>query len=111
MNKLNTSKIILILLALSTSVISGCSSIRSRYDAPESHWSVYPGVQRDGSDLIDTFEGKTKPEWTSVVVVPVLLLDVPFSLILDTILFPYDAYIMAQPAPKASTGPSDQATP
>lgn len=70
---------------------SGCSSIRSRVDRADADWIVYPGVATDFSDLVSAFEGQLKgPEWTPVVVVPMLLADLPISAAFDTIALPYD---------------------
>ena len=93
MNNLIATRTLLAIMALA---IAGCSSIRSRYDTPEENWTVYPGVQRDGSDMIGTFEGKVTPVWTSALVAPVLLADVPFSLVTDTLALPYDLYEISQ---------------
>ncbi len=82
---------LLIILAIA---LSGCSSIRSRYDTAPEDWTVFPGVQRDGTDMVGTLSGEVRPLWTSALVGPVLLADVPFSLITDTFALPYDLYEM-----------------
>ncbi len=93
---------LLILLAIA---LSGCSSIRSRSDMPPEKWTVFPGIQQDGSDMIGTLSGQVQPLWTSALVGPVLLADVPFSLVTDTLALPYDLYAMgdhgAAPAVKS----------
>ena len=87
--------------------LSGCSSIRSRSDMPPEKWTVFPGVQQDGSDMIGTLSGQVQPLWTSALVGPVLLADVPFSLVTDTLALPYDLYTMGNngtaPAVKTSS--------
>ena len=87
--------------------LSGCSSIRSRSDMPPEKWTVFPGIQQDGSDMIGTLSGQVRPLWTSALVGPVLLADVPFSLVTDTLALPYDLYAMenngAAPAVKTSS--------
>jgi uncharacterized protein YceK len=105
------SSIILITVVLSLSLLSGCSSVRSRIDTPESRWTVYPGIQRDGNDLITTVEGKLNPAWTGVLVGPVLVLDIPFSLVLDTLALPYDLYVISEPAEKFPSNAKNQETP
>lgn len=93
---------LLILLAIA---LSGCSSIRSRSDMPPEKWTVFPGIQQDGSDMVGTLSGQVQPLWTSALVGPVLLADVPFSLVTDTLALPYDLYAMgnngAAPAVKS----------
>lgn len=85
------------MLALIVVTVSGCSSIRSRTETPSEEWTVYPGVQQDGSDLLKAFEGNLKgPQWTMAVVVPFLIADTPFSVLLDTVALPYDAYLVSQ---------------
>ncbi|MEN9680129.1 MAG: hypothetical protein RLZZ627_22 [Pseudomonadota bacterium] len=93
MHKPITARTLMILLALAT---AGCSSIRSRYDTAAADWTVYPGIQRDGSDMVGTLKGEVQPVWTSALVGPVLLADVPFSLVTDTFALPYDLYAMGQ---------------
>ena len=85
--------------------LSGCSSIRSRYDTAPEDWTVFPGIQRDGTDMVGTLSGEVRPLWTSALVGPVLLADVPFSLVTDTLALPYDLYEMGNkdPAQKATT--------
>ncbi len=84
----------LVVLAL---LISGCSSIRARTELNPDHWQVYPGIQRDVSDLGDAFSGKLKgPAWTPAVVVPMLVGDLPFSTAFDTLALPYDIYRIEQ---------------
>lgn len=73
---------------------TGCSSVRSRYDTPPEQWTVYPGIQRDGQDMVGTLSGDVKPVWTSALVAPVLVADVPFSLVTDTFALPYDLYTL-----------------
>ena len=111
MKKPPYSSIILITIVLSLSLLSGCSSVRSRIDTPESHWTVYPGIQRDGSDLVTTVEGKLNPAWTGILVGPVLVLDLPFSLVLDTLALPYDLHVISEPAEDLSSNPNKQEAP
>lgn len=94
---MNYSKVIaLSILLVLMAGDSGCSSIRSRVDRADADWTVYPGVATDFSDLGSAFEGKLKgPEWTPVVVVPMLLTDLPISAAFDTIALPYDLARMA----------------
>lgn len=84
---------VLMTCILATSI--GCSSVRSRYDTPPENWTVYPGVQRDGQDMVGTLSGDVKPLWTSALVGPILVADVPFSLVTDTFALPYDLYAMS----------------
>jgi len=105
MQKPITTRTVIILLALT---MAGCSSIRSRYDTSAADWTVYPGIQRDGSDMVGTLKGEVQPVWTSALVGPVLLADVPFSLVTDTFALPYDLYEIGQKGKnkQASVAPS-----
>ena len=89
MHNLITTRTLIVVLAVT---MAGCSSIRSRYDTAEQDWTVYPGIQRDGADMVGTLTGEVRPLWTSALVGPVLLADVPFSLVTDTFALPYDLY-------------------
>lgn len=89
--------------------LSGCSSIRSRSDMPPEKWTVFPGIQQDGSDMIGTFSGQVRPLWTSALVGPVLLADVPFSLVTDTLALPYDLYAMENNGAAAAVEPPSTA--
>ena len=93
MLNLITARTLLIVIAIS---MTGCSSIRSRYDTSAQDWTVYPGIQRDGTDMVGTLTGHVDPLWTSALVGPVLLADVPFSLVTDTFALPYDLYAINQ---------------
>ena len=85
------------MLTLIVVTMSGCSSIRSRTETQPEDWTVYPGVQRDGSDLLKAFEGNLKgPQWTMAFVVPFLIADTPCSVLLDTVALPYDVYLVSQ---------------
>ena len=85
------------MLTLFVVTMSGCSSIRSRTETQPEDWTVYPGVQRDGSDLLKAFEGNLKgPQWTMAFVVPFLIADTPCSVLLDTVALPYDVYLVSQ---------------
>lgn len=83
-----------LLLASLVLIGSGCSSVRSRYDTPPEQWTVYPGIQQDGKDMVGTLSGDVKPVWTSALVGPVLVADLPFSLVTDTFALPYDLYTL-----------------
>ena len=101
-----TARTLLVVLVVT---LTGCSSIRSRYDTSAENWTVYPGIQRDGTDMVGTLSGEVKPEWTSALVAPVLLADVPFSLVTDTLILPYDLYEIGQKGkPEASSSPKSQ---
>ena len=84
---------LLITLALFTLAGAGCTSIRARTELPPTDWTLYPGIQRDMADLGDAFDGKLKgPVWIPVVVAPMLIADLPFSAVLDTLALPFDLY-------------------
>ena len=88
---------LLLTLALLILAGSGCTSIRARTELPPADWTLYPGIRRDMADLGDAFEGKLKgPVWIPVVVAPMLITDLPFSAVLDTVALPFDLYRMDQ---------------
>lgn len=104
---MQTQRISLLLWIIVAVALSGCSSIRSRYDTSPEDWTVFPGIQRDGSDMIGTLSGEVRPLWTTALVGPVLLADVPFSLVTDTVALPYDLYEMGNKnKPQEATAPS-----
>ena len=105
--KLDRSQLHLAALALIAGVMTGCTSVRARTEMPPDDWKVYPGVRRDVTDLADTFDGKLKgPAWTSAMVVPILLGDMPFSTVVDTGALPYDLYRIKQlDVPDTATAP------
>ena len=87
----NKAPLALFLSCVLLVALSGCTSLRSRVDRADADWMVYPGVATDFTDLGKAFEGKLKgPEWTPVVVVPMLLADLPISAAFDTVALPYD---------------------
>lgn len=76
-----------------SSHILACSSIRARTETPDKEWAVYPGIQRDVKDARGLFSGKsTDPIWAKGMVTTLLLLDLPFSAVFDTVVMPYDLY-------------------
>jgi uncharacterized protein YceK len=76
----------------------GCSSIRARTETPDKEWTVYPGIQRDLKDTGGVFSGKNlDPVWAKGMVTTLLLLDLPFSAVFDTVVMPYDLYRIYAP--------------
>lgn len=74
-------------------VMLGCSSIRARTETPDKDWAVYPGIQRDVKDAGGVFSGKTPGSgWAKGMVTTLLILDLPFSAVFDTVVMPYDLY-------------------
>ena len=75
-------------------LFTGCASIDSRskeygyYISP----GIYPGVRTDVKQIGDIAKGRADPfiQSAAFIVMPVSLLDVPFSFVLDTLLLPYD---------------------
>jgi uncharacterized protein YceK len=71
----------------------GCSSIRARTETPDNKWTVYPGIQRDLKESDELFSRKRpEPDWVKGVIAAILIADLPFSTVFDTILVPYDLY-------------------
>jgi uncharacterized protein YceK len=76
----------------------GCSSIRARTETPDKEWTVYPGIQRDIKDTGGVFSGKNPDSvWAKGMVTTLLLLDLPFSAVFDTVVMPYDLYRIYAP--------------
>jgi uncharacterized protein YceK len=92
---------------------SGCSSIRARTEILEKEWTVYPGVRQDTKELGDVFSGERPgPGWINGLVASILILDLPFSAIFDTIAVPYDLHRSYTPevsgeVRESSGGPAD----
>ena len=102
--------IIILLSVLSSS----CSSIRARTEILDKEWTVYPGVQQDVKEVGEIFGGeRPKPEWINGMVASILILDLPFSAVFDTLATPYDLYRIYTPKASAEAteswrGPSNQ---
>jgi uncharacterized protein YceK len=74
-------------------LVSGCSSIRARTETSDKDWTVYPGIQRDVKDTDELFSGKiSDPAWAKGMVATMLVIDLPFSAVFDTVVAPYDLY-------------------
>jgi uncharacterized protein YceK len=110
--KANVGKwgIIVLLSVLS----SGCSSIRARTETLDKEWTVYPGVQQDVKEMGEIFSGqRPEPGWINGMVASILIFDLPFSAVFDTIVAPYDLYRIYTPKASGETrewskGPSNQ---
>ena len=71
----------------------GCSSIRARTETPDKEWTVYPGIQQDVKETGELFSGKrSEPDWVKGLIVTILIFDLPFSAVFDTVVSPYDLY-------------------
>lgn len=72
----------------------GCSSIRARTETSDKEWTVYPGIQQDVKDTGELFSGKSSDRgWVKgITVTTILIADLPFSAVLDTVVVPYDLY-------------------
>jgi uncharacterized protein YceK len=85
-------------VVLLSSLVSGCSSIRARTETPDKEWTVYPGIQRDVKDTDGLFSGKSSdPAWAKGMIATMLVVDLPFSAVFDTIVAPYDLYRIYAP--------------
>jgi uncharacterized protein YceK len=92
----------------------GCSSIRARTATFNDEWTVYPGVQQDVKEIGEIFGGeRPDPTWINGLVTSILIVDLPFSAIFDTLVAPYDVYRIYTPKGsgetlESSTAPSEQ---
>jgi uncharacterized protein YceK len=85
----------------------GCSSLRARTDIVDENneWKVYPGVRQDVKEMGRIVKGRpmkpdtesAEPGWVRGVVAVILVLDLPFSLVFDTLVAPYDLYRIYNP--------------
>lgn len=85
----------------------GCSSIRARTDVQDdSEWTIYPGVQQDvkemgklvKSESPESFDDdRSKPGWVKGMIATILVIDLPFSAVFDTVVAPYDLYRIYNP--------------
>jgi len=95
-------------------LISGCSSIRARTETADNRWTVYPGVQQDVKEMGEIFSGERQESaWINGLVTSMLVIDLPFSAVFDTVVAPYDLYRIYTPKNSgenriSSTVPSDQ---
>lgn len=87
-----------IVVALVSILVSGCSSIRARTETPDKQWIVYPGIHRDIKDTGGLFRSKNSdPAWAKGMVATMLVIDLPFSAVFDTVVAPYDLYRIYAP--------------
>ncbi|WP_024297636.1 YceK/YidQ family lipoprotein [Methylomicrobium lacus] len=85
----------------------GCSSIRARTDIlDDKGWTIYPGVQQDvqemgklarGEPLKSSGDERSKQGWIKGMIATLLVLDLPFSTVFDTVVAPYDLYRIYNP--------------
>ncbi len=82
--------------------ILGCSSIRARTDTPAADWTVYPGVQQDAREIGEILGSqREEPVWIKGLVTAILIVDLPFSAVFDTLAAPYDLYRLSTPEAQA----------
>jgi uncharacterized protein YceK len=71
----------------------GCSSIRARIASTDKEWTVYPGIHQDLKETDEMFSGEhSEPDWVRGLIATILVLDLPFSAVFDTVVAPYDLY-------------------
>lgn len=89
--------------------MSGCSSIRARNEIPDQEWTVYPGVQQDVKEMGQLFSSGERPEptWVKGLITSILIVDLPFSTVFDTVVAPYDLYLIYNPKAEASESSQD----
>jgi uncharacterized protein YceK len=90
--------------------LSGCSSIRARDEISGQEWTAYPGVQQDLKETGEIFTGKrSEPGWIQGLIASMLIVDLPFSIVFDTLVAPYDVYRIYNPeAFEEADEPPDQ---
>jgi uncharacterized protein YceK len=104
-----------VVIVLLSVLASGCSSIRARTGTLDNkEWTVYPGIRQDMKEMGDVFSGERPGRgWLNGLVASILVLDLPFSAVFDTMAVPYDLYRIYTPkasgeARESSRRPSDQ---
>jgi uncharacterized protein YceK len=79
-------------------LIFGCSSIRARTESTDKEWTVYPGIQQDVKETGDLFSSeRLEPDWIKGLIATILIFDLPFSAVFDTVVMPYDLYQIYTP--------------
>lgn len=85
-------------------LMSGCSSIRARTEASDKKWTVYPGIQQDVKETGKLFSGeRSEPDWVTGLIATILIFDLPFSAVFDTVVSPYDLYRIYAPKQSGET--------
>ncbi len=85
-------------VVLMSFLMFGCSSIRARTETPDKEWTVYPGIQLDVKETGELFSSeRSEPDWIKGVVAAILIADLPFSAVFDTVVVPYDLYRIYTP--------------
>ncbi|MFA6051809.1 MAG: YceK/YidQ family lipoprotein [Methylobacter sp.] len=93
-------------------LILGCSSIRARTETSDKEWTVYPGIQQDVKDTSELFSDKSStPGWIKGLMATILIADLPFSAVFDTVVVPYDLYRIYVPKYSGEKTSSHQANP
>ena len=87
----------ILILGTGLMLSSGCATMESRTEAPPELWTdappkLYPATRMDLSAFRQPFEDYDFPKWVACALLPVAILDLPFSLVSDTLLFPHDAW-------------------
>jgi uncharacterized protein YceK len=101
-------------VVLMSFLMFGCSSIRARTETPDKDWTVYPGIQQDVKETGELFSGeRSEPDWVKGLITAILIADLPFSAVFDTVVVPYDLYRIYIPkcfgeANESSKPPSTQ---
>jgi uncharacterized protein YceK len=98
--KTNSGKYIAVVL--SSLFVLGCSSIRARTDTAAADWTIYPGVQKDVKEIGEILSSQRKePLWVKGLVTTILIADLPFTVVFDTLASPYDLYRLYTPQAQA----------
>ncbi|MGZ8196330.1 MAG: YceK/YidQ family lipoprotein [Methylosarcina sp.] len=98
----------------------GCTSIRARNDDSEANeWTLYPGVQLDAKELEKLSRGeplksfsddRSGPGWIKGMIATILVFDLPFSTVFDTVVAPYDLYRIYNPEDFEKAGASSDSS-
>jgi uncharacterized protein YceK len=101
-----------IAVVLMSFLMLSCSSIRARTATSDKEWTVYPGIQQDIKDTGRLFSGKSsEQDWGKGLITTILIVDLPFSAVFDTLVAPYDLYRMYAPRYSGEKSESHQENP
>ena len=85
----------IIIAILSALLLSGCATVAVRAYGEPSSYGVYPAVKGDILAVAMTHSSEASnvlPAWEKPLLDLLVLIDLPVSIVLDTILLPFDIY-------------------
>lgn len=71
--------------------LTGCGTI-TRFTSPHNKERLYPATHADGDFIGRCLTPVRSENYAECLILPVIFVDMPLSIALDTVLFPYDWY-------------------